>query len=111
MTYGRPQQEISIADLLSLWRELKRAPILVAVWCVDRPDAVWRMRALADGTATTPYTSALVEGVPVYEWYSRYASAEGRMMEAEDWASRPECFRTPGVYMQMSDGEYRKVDL
>lgn len=84
-----------------LWKQLSATPFLVAVWCVDRPDAVDRLRALL-GTAVMPARSFGSE-VPMYEWYRWLA-------DDADGARRPECFHTPGVYAQMSNGEYIKVN-
>lgn len=89
-----------LADLQETWRRLTATPIMVAVWCVDRPDALWRIRELVKGEAPRSFASEC----PVYEWYARYA-------DDFDWARRPTCFCIPGVYMQMSDGDYIRVKL
>lgn len=76
-------------------------PIAVAFWCVDQPGSVWRLRALVEEHLPVP-TPLGVFGIPVYEWYSRFA-------DEEDRAKRPACFKVPGVYAEMNDGTWRKV--
>lgn len=100
----------ALDDLVSIIERFRALPpVLVAVWCVDRPDALWRVRAMC---RTEAPTSARMFGgdVPVYEWRSRFVDADGRLVDA-DLTGRPECFKTPGVYMQMNDGTYRAVAL
>ncbi len=97
-----PQPGLTIDALKELYRAFRSKPIVIAVWCVDRPDALWRVRELVKKDA--PADLPIVAQVPVYDWYSRYA-------DEADWARRPECFKTPGVYMQMSDGIYISVAM
>lgn len=92
----------TLKEFRETWRKLTAMPIMVAVWCVDRPDAFERMRTLLHESA--PPARSFASECPVYEWRSSYA-------DAEDWARRPECFHTPGVYMQMSTGGYIRVDI
>lgn len=87
-------------DLLDIVRRFQASPILVSVWCVDRPDMVQRIRDICKAPA--PANALLAGGVPFYEWYSRYAVTD-------NWQA-PECFSTPGVYMKMSNGEYIKME-
>lgn len=93
----------ALDDLRAAYAMFKSLPpIVVAVWCVDRPDVVWRMRDLC--RPSTQGTMPDLAAVPVFEWYSRYA-------DDADWARRPECFKTPGVYMEFNNGQYVGVAM
>lgn len=98
-TTGQP---LTVSALQDLYDRMSTVSIMVAVWCVDRPDAVRRMRELCKTNAA--FVRSFASECPVYEWYSRYA-------DEADWARRPDCFHTPGVYMQMTTGKYIKVDV
>lgn len=92
------------SDLLEIWRTFKAMPpIVVAVWCVDRPDALGRIRQLIE-TAEPPSGLPFAAQVPVYTWSLRFATLD-------DLAKRPSCFLTPGVYLEMSNGEYGQVNI
>src|SRR3982751_2671949 len=62
---GRAMSQL-IEDITALYREYRAAPILVAVWCVDRPDALARIRALLEREAPVAPTS-IVGQIPIYE--------------------------------------------
>lgn len=89
-----------IDELREIVRRFAATPIVVSVWCVDRPDLLWRIQDMCKAPA--PTDALLTGGVPVYEWYSRYAAADA-------WQA-PECFSEPGVYMKMSNGDYIKLE-
>jgi hypothetical protein len=94
------------SDMLEAYRALKAKidanPILIAIWCVDRPDALGRIRELVQTDKLAPTTLPFTSQVSVYEWYKRHATLE-------DLARRPACFEEPGVYAEMSDGSYLLV--
>lgn len=94
---------LALEGLQEAWRRLKATPIPVAVWCVDRPDAIERIRNTFRAVEWPTMRSIVLE-CPVYEWYARYA-------DADEWARRPDCFHTPGVYIQMNTGEYVRVGV
>ncbi len=97
----------AIDDLRAVYERFKAMPpIAVAFWCVDSPTAVWQMRSLVqsvqDVSPSSSITPLTFTGIPVHEWYSRFA-------DDEDRAKRPACFSTPGVYAEMNDGTWRGV--
>lgn len=77
-------------------------PQCVAIWCVDRPDAVRLLLdhptlgpLLSDG-ATAPLFDPLSGRIPVREWASREMAMDGKPR----WMN----WMPPGVYVEMSTG-------
>lgn len=96
---------------LAVYADWLKQPRVVAIWFVDAGRQYWEFAALLRRTFARPdlMLTALhgelgaLAGMKVVEWYSRHAS-EG------DWKHVPEFCKTPGVWLEMSDGQHQRLE-
>ena len=74
-------------------------PYPVAIWVVDRPDMLYKIRNMCKGAAPD---TAIPMSVPVYEWSNIGA-------DPESYHRAPWFVRVPGVWAQMSDYQHKRM--
>lgn len=108
---------VTMDDLVKLWREIYR-PGPVAVWCIDRPAMLHRVRR-ACLEASGPVDQRF-SGLRFYDWRSdslerEYAAAVDLYGQerADMWRQNLPLFvkdGTPGVWVEMSDGNHYQIE-
>lgn len=117
-----PAKGLTVKNLLDTIEALKSVVVLQAVWVVDRPDYLNMILQNVRPTLPPPYSAWPIFNVPIYEFRMAALHPDQEMIAAPDenllklrlnhhgkrvW---PHWCRTPGVYLEMSDGSVKVLE-
>ncbi len=90
--------------IAALYEYVHDIPVVVAVWVVDQPQHLARVRELVRAFDEPVSPLGVFGRVPVKEWWSPSATEE-------EWARAPVICKTPGLYMEFNNGTFARFGL